>query len=85
MDFGVGDVSRDGKERISCQQTKFSGHAFIIISSVTERQDTLQIGNRMKEGEDYEDAFAPVLHATSGHIIISLAAANNLELHSCHL
>eukprot|EP00961_Rhodomonas_salina_P188027 2537446-Rhodomonas_salina.1 len=42
-------------------------------------------GNSMKEGEDYEDAFAPVPHATSGRIIISLAAANNLELHSCDL
>eukprot|EP00961_Rhodomonas_salina_P018335 246435-Rhodomonas_salina.1 len=39
----------------------------------------------MKEGEDYEDALAPVPHATSGRIIISLAAANDLELHSCDL
>eukprot|EP00961_Rhodomonas_salina_P064183 862938-Rhodomonas_salina.2 len=39
----------------------------------------------MKEGEDYEDVFAPVLHATLGRIIISLAAANDLELHSCDL
>eukprot|EP00961_Rhodomonas_salina_P300266 3939633-Rhodomonas_salina.1 len=42
-------------------------------------------GNHMKEGEDYEDAFAPVPHTTSGRIIISLAAANDLELHSCDL
>eukprot|EP00961_Rhodomonas_salina_P211315 2853444-Rhodomonas_salina.1 len=41
----------------------------------------------MKEGEDYVDAFAPVPHATSGseRIIISLAAAMDLELHSCDL
>eukprot|EP00961_Rhodomonas_salina_P183367 2475013-Rhodomonas_salina.1 len=41
------------------------------------------VPRRAKEGEDYEDAFAPVPHATSGRIVISLAAANNLELHSC--
>eukprot|EP00961_Rhodomonas_salina_P218245 2949062-Rhodomonas_salina.1 len=39
----------------------------------------------MKEGEDFEDSLAPVPHATSGRIIISLAAANYLELHSCDL
>mmetsp|Transcript_23114 Transcript_23114/g.54805 ORF Transcript_23114/g.54805 Transcript_23114/m.54805 type:complete len:111 (-) Transcript_23114:2112-2444(-) len=39
----------------------------------------------MKEGEDYEDAFAPVQHATSARVIISLAAADDLELHSCDL
>eukprot|EP00961_Rhodomonas_salina_P053186 713340-Rhodomonas_salina.1 len=39
----------------------------------------------MKEGEDYVDAFTPVPHATSGWIIISLAAAMDLELHSCNL
>eukprot|EP00961_Rhodomonas_salina_P038514 517548-Rhodomonas_salina.2 len=43
------------------------------------------MGNRMKEGKDYEDAFAPVLHATSARVIISLAAADDLELHSCYL
>eukprot|EP00961_Rhodomonas_salina_P010377 139191-Rhodomonas_salina.1 len=43
------------------------------------------MGNRMKEGEDYHDAFAPVPHATSGRIMISLAAALELELHSCDL
>eukprot|EP00961_Rhodomonas_salina_P221760 2998487-Rhodomonas_salina.1 len=32
-----------------------------------------------------DSAFAPVPHATSGRIIISLAAANDLELHSCDL
>eukprot|EP00961_Rhodomonas_salina_P303219 3941141-Rhodomonas_salina.2 len=43
------------------------------------------MGNRMKEGEDYEDAFAPVQHATSEQVIISIEAANDLELHSCDL
>eukprot|EP00961_Rhodomonas_salina_P089506 1203707-Rhodomonas_salina.1 len=39
----------------------------------------------MTEGEDYHDAFAPVPHATSARVIISLAAALDLELHSCDL
>eukprot|EP00961_Rhodomonas_salina_P124053 1671916-Rhodomonas_salina.1 len=39
----------------------------------------------MKEGEDYEDAFAPVPHATLARVIISIAAAEDLELHSCDL
>eukprot|EP00961_Rhodomonas_salina_P075927 1019133-Rhodomonas_salina.1 len=43
------------------------------------------MGNRMKEGEDYEDEFAPVPHATSERVIISMAAADDLELHSCNL
>eukprot|EP00961_Rhodomonas_salina_P252464 3412445-Rhodomonas_salina.2 len=43
------------------------------------------MGNRMREGEDYEDSFAPVPHATSGSIIISITAAQDLELHSCDL
>eukprot|EP00961_Rhodomonas_salina_P192912 2603143-Rhodomonas_salina.1 len=43
------------------------------------------MGNRMLEGEDYEDSFTPVPHATSGRIIISIAAAQDLELHSCDL
>eukprot|EP00961_Rhodomonas_salina_P063228 849677-Rhodomonas_salina.1 len=43
------------------------------------------MGNRMKEGEDYEDAFTPVPHATSGRIMISLAAVLDLKLHSCDL
>eukprot|EP00961_Rhodomonas_salina_P240341 3247321-Rhodomonas_salina.1 len=39
----------------------------------------------MKEGKDYEDAFAPVQHATSARVIISITAADDLELHSCDL
>eukprot|EP00961_Rhodomonas_salina_P247178 3339486-Rhodomonas_salina.1 len=39
----------------------------------------------MKEGEDFIDSFAPVPHAISGRIVISLAAAMDLELHSCDL
>eukprot|EP00961_Rhodomonas_salina_P193644 2614293-Rhodomonas_salina.1 len=39
----------------------------------------------MKEGKDYVDSFAPVPHATSGRIVISLAAAMDLKLHSCNL
>eukprot|EP00961_Rhodomonas_salina_P112936 1519388-Rhodomonas_salina.1 len=43
------------------------------------------MGNRMKEGKDYVDSFTPVPHATSGCIVISLAAVMDLELHSCNL
>eukprot|EP00961_Rhodomonas_salina_P150031 2020226-Rhodomonas_salina.1 len=43
------------------------------------------MGNRMKEGKDYVDSFTPVPHATSGRIVMSLAAAMDLELHSCDL
>lgn len=43
------------------------------------------MGHRMTEGEDYEDAFAPVPHATSARVIIPLAAADDLEQHSCDL
>lgn len=42
-------------------------------------------GQRMKEGEDYEDSFAPVPHATSCRVIIAMAAAMGLEPHACHL
>eukprot|EP00961_Rhodomonas_salina_P095771 1287924-Rhodomonas_salina.1 len=43
------------------------------------------MGHRMTEGEDYIDASAPVPHSTSARVIISLAAALDLELHSCDL
>ena len=39
----------------------------------------------MKEGEDYEDAFTPVPHATAGRVVISMAAAEGLFLHCCDL
>eukprot|EP00961_Rhodomonas_salina_P202190 2726997-Rhodomonas_salina.1 len=39
----------------------------------------------MKEGEDYNYVFAPVQHATAARAIISIAAALDLELHSCNL
>eukprot|EP00961_Rhodomonas_salina_P073801 991773-Rhodomonas_salina.2 len=39
----------------------------------------------MKEGKDYEDAFAPVPHTTLAWVIISITAAEDLELHSCNL
>eukprot|EP00961_Rhodomonas_salina_P092746 1248272-Rhodomonas_salina.3 len=39
----------------------------------------------MKEGEDFENSFAQVPHATAGCIIISMAAGMDLELHSCDL
>ena len=43
------------------------------------------MGHKMKEGEDFDESFAPVPHATSGRIIIALAAADDLELHACDL
>eukprot|EP00961_Rhodomonas_salina_P256018 3460195-Rhodomonas_salina.1 len=43
------------------------------------------MGNRMKEGEDYYDEFAQMQHATSECVIISIAAADDLGLHSCYL
>eukprot|EP00961_Rhodomonas_salina_P202189 2726996-Rhodomonas_salina.1 len=39
----------------------------------------------MKEGEDYNYVFAPVQHATAVRAIILIAAALDLELHSCNL
>ena len=36
----------------------------------------------MKEGEDYNDSFAPVLHATAGRVVIAMAAVDDMELHS---
>eukprot|EP00961_Rhodomonas_salina_P299388 3938897-Rhodomonas_salina.1 len=39
-------------------------------------------GHRMKEGLDYEDSFSPVPHSTVGRLVMSLAAAENLHLHS---
>eukprot|EP00961_Rhodomonas_salina_P047595 639514-Rhodomonas_salina.1 len=39
----------------------------------------------MKEGIDFEDAFAPVLHTTVGRLLMSMAAADNLHLHSVDL
>eukprot|EP00961_Rhodomonas_salina_P145569 1959146-Rhodomonas_salina.1 len=38
----------------------------------------------MKQGEDYEESFSPVPHATAARSIISVAAALDLELHACN-
>eukprot|EP00961_Rhodomonas_salina_P258060 3487903-Rhodomonas_salina.1 len=43
---------------------------------------TVVMGHKMTEGDDYIDAFAPMPHSTSVCVIISLAAALDLELHS---
>ncbi len=43
------------------------------------------MGNRMTEGLDFNDSFAPVPHATAARVIISVAAALDLELHSCDM
>eukprot|EP00961_Rhodomonas_salina_P030122 405690-Rhodomonas_salina.1 len=39
------------------------------------------MGNQMKKGEAYIDAFALVPHSTAGRIMMSLAAALDLEMH----
>eukprot|EP00961_Rhodomonas_salina_P194456 2625271-Rhodomonas_salina.3 len=39
------------------------------------------MGNQMKQGESYMDAFAPVPHSTAGRVMMSLAAALNLKMH----
>eukprot|EP00961_Rhodomonas_salina_P217554 2939988-Rhodomonas_salina.1 len=39
------------------------------------------MGNQMKKGEAYVDAFAPVPSSTAGRILMSIAAALNLEMH----
>eukprot|EP00961_Rhodomonas_salina_P009892 133271-Rhodomonas_salina.2 len=69
-DYGAEAASRDGDRANSWHQT---GVQLVVM------------GKRMQEGEDYEDSFTPVPHATSGCIIISIAAAQDLELHSCDL
>eukprot|EP00961_Rhodomonas_salina_P105425 1419548-Rhodomonas_salina.1 len=39
------------------------------------------MGNQMKKGEAYVDAFAPVPRSTAGRIMMSIAAAQDLEMH----
>eukprot|EP00961_Rhodomonas_salina_P254599 3440533-Rhodomonas_salina.1 len=39
----------------------------------------------MKQGESYVDAFAPVPRSTAGRVMMSLAAALDLEMHACDL
>lgn len=39
------------------------------------------MGNRMEKGEDFTDAFAPVPRSVIGRIMMSMAAAMNLEMH----
>eukprot|EP00961_Rhodomonas_salina_P107033 1441140-Rhodomonas_salina.2 len=41
--------------------------------------------NRMEEGTDYEDSFSPVQHAVASRIIMSIAAAADMELHCLDL
>eukprot|EP00961_Rhodomonas_salina_P196693 2654626-Rhodomonas_salina.1 len=43
------------------------------------------MGNQMKQGESYVDAFAPVPRSTAGRVMMSLAAALNLEMHCVDL
>eukprot|EP00961_Rhodomonas_salina_P079377 1066685-Rhodomonas_salina.1 len=43
------------------------------------------MGNQMKQGESYVDAFAPVPRSTAGRVMMSLAAALDLEMHACDL
>eukprot|EP00961_Rhodomonas_salina_P062895 844474-Rhodomonas_salina.2 len=43
------------------------------------------LGNRMEEEIDYEDSFSPVPHAVASRIIMSIAAAADMELHCVDL
>ena len=39
------------------------------------------MGNNMEKGEDFTDAFAPVPRSTAGRLLMSIAAALDLEMH----
>eukprot|EP00961_Rhodomonas_salina_P081792 1099423-Rhodomonas_salina.4 len=41
------------------------------------------MGNRMQKGEDYVEAFSPVPCSTAARVMMSIAAALDLEIHSC--
>eukprot|EP00961_Rhodomonas_salina_P216018 2918244-Rhodomonas_salina.2 len=43
------------------------------------------MGNQMKQGKLYVNTFAPVPHSTTGRVMMSLAAAMNLEMHCVDL
>ena len=42
-------------------------------------------GHLMKDGVDYDEAYAPVPHAVAGRTVMSLAVANSLHLHAVDL
>jgi len=50
-----------------------------IIKSLKIR--LVVMGNNMTKGEDFTDAFAPVQRATAGRILMSMAAAMDMEMH----
>jgi len=50
-----------------------------IIKSLKIR--LVVMGNNMTKGEDFTDAFAPVPRATAGRILMSMAAAEDMEMH----
>jgi len=50
-----------------------------IIKSLKIR--LVVMGNNMTKGEDFTDAFAPVPRSTVGRMLMSMAAAMNLEMH----
>eukprot|EP00961_Rhodomonas_salina_P029448 396960-Rhodomonas_salina.1 len=59
----------EGLERKGCFK-KWNFHYHIKQDGATGQVTNCKVslvvmGNHMKEGEDYEDAFAPVPHATS--------------------
>jgi len=50
-----------------------------IIKSLKIR--LVVMGNNMTKGEDFTDAFAPVPRATAGRVLMSMAAAQDMEMH----
>eukprot|EP00961_Rhodomonas_salina_P116101 1562773-Rhodomonas_salina.1 len=39
-------------------------------------------GQRMEQGADFEDTFAPVPRTTAARMLMALAAGNSMQLHS---
>ncbi len=67
-----------------------SFHYKIKCYSKTATLKTLKVrlvvqGQAMEEGEDFYQAFAPVPLVTAGRVMISLAGANQMHLHSCNI
>eukprot|EP00961_Rhodomonas_salina_P044209 593875-Rhodomonas_salina.1 len=79
-----GDLKQD--DRVFCSRFHYNIKRDGKTGQITNCKVRLVVmGHKMKEGEDFEDSFAPVPHATAGCIIISMAAGMDLELHSCDL
>lgn len=60
-----------------------SGSSRLSIARTVERYKTrlVALGNRQKEGIDFDETFAPVAKMTSVRIFLSIVAARNWEVH----